>query len=406
MLSLSLQTLRLLSAGMLLTFTSSFGQTFFISVFANNIRSDFHLSHGAWGDVYMIGTLASGFVMLWAGGLVDVYRVRIIGSVVLVLLAVTSFLVSQSTTVMSLIVLIFALRLLGQGMPPHIATVAMARWFPRARGRAIAYTALGVSFGEAVLPVAFVFLMTFIHWREAWLVASVIVLCTAPIVFFLLRSEPAPRAGLEQTESSGMSSLHWTRSTVLRHPLFWMVLPTVLGPPAFSTSFFFLQTHFAQTKAWTHLQLVSLFPFYTAAALVTMIVSGVLIDRIGTARLMPLYTIPLAAGFLLFSQASSLTVGAFAIILIGVTTGMQATVVASFWAEFYGTKHLGSIRAVATAAMVVGTAIGPGITGRLIDSGIVFSEQMNVIAIVLLCCSCICALGVSRYHRLKSISGT
>ena len=117
MLSLSLQTLRLLSAGMLLTFTSSFGQTFFISVFANNIRSDFHLSHGAWGDVYMIGTLASGFVMLWAGGLVDVYRVRIIGCVVLVLLAVTSFLASQSTTVMSLIVLIFALRLLGKVCP-------------------------------------------------------------------------------------------------------------------------------------------------------------------------------------------------------------------------------------------------------------------------------------------------
>jgi len=57
-----------LTAGVLLTFMSSFGQTFFISIFAGEIRTAFNLSHGAWGGIYTIGTFLSAIVMVWAGG--------------------------------------------------------------------------------------------------------------------------------------------------------------------------------------------------------------------------------------------------------------------------------------------------------------------------------------------------
>ncbi|MGB0798205.1 MAG: MFS transporter, partial [Planktomarina sp.] len=60
---------RWLLAGMLLTFTSSFGQTYFISLFAGEIQNTFSLSHGGWASIYLIGTLASAIVMIWAGGL-------------------------------------------------------------------------------------------------------------------------------------------------------------------------------------------------------------------------------------------------------------------------------------------------------------------------------------------------
>ncbi len=70
-----------LGAGVLLTFLSSFGQTFFISVFAGEIRAAFGLSHGAWGGLYSLGTLVSAVVMIWAGGLTDVFRVRVWGPV-------------------------------------------------------------------------------------------------------------------------------------------------------------------------------------------------------------------------------------------------------------------------------------------------------------------------------------
>ena len=73
-----------LLAGFILALNSSFGQTFFISIFAGKIQSYFSLSHGDWGSIYMIGTLASAIVMVWAGATSDIYKTRSIGVLVLV----------------------------------------------------------------------------------------------------------------------------------------------------------------------------------------------------------------------------------------------------------------------------------------------------------------------------------
>ena len=70
-----INNLRWLTAGALLTFLSSFGQTYFISIFSGEIRNTFNLSHGDWGSIYGFGTFASAIVMIWAGGLTDIMRV-------------------------------------------------------------------------------------------------------------------------------------------------------------------------------------------------------------------------------------------------------------------------------------------------------------------------------------------
>jgi len=82
-----LQNSRWLTAGALLTLISSFGQTYFISIFAGEIRTAFNLSHGDWGAIYGFGTFASAIVMIWSGGLTDVMRVRHLGPIVLAALA-------------------------------------------------------------------------------------------------------------------------------------------------------------------------------------------------------------------------------------------------------------------------------------------------------------------------------
>ena len=78
---------RWLLASFLLFFLSSFGQPTFISVFAGEIQEDFNLSNGTWGFFYMVGTLSSAVVMLWLGGLTDIFRARFLGSIFLFLLA-------------------------------------------------------------------------------------------------------------------------------------------------------------------------------------------------------------------------------------------------------------------------------------------------------------------------------
>ncbi len=391
-----------LSVGVLLTFVSSFGQTFFISVFAGEIRAEFGLSHGAWGGIYSLGTTASAIVMIWLGMLTDRHRVRVLAPVVLAGLAAACLFMAAVPVVWLLPFAIFFLRFAGQGMSTHIAIVAMARWFVASRGRALSVAGLGVAAGEALLPLFFVALLGVFDWRTLWVVAAVIIAVLIPVVGPLLRLERTPQSIAESAQSLGMLGRHWTRRDMLHHWLFWMIVPALLAPAAFSTAFFFQQVHIAESKGWEHLQIAALFPVFTLSGVVGLLISGALVDRIGTGRMMPLVQLPMALGFLLFGLTESLFAAGMAMALMGLSQGANSTVPNAFWAEFYGTKHLGAIKSLAVAVMVFGTAIGPGLTGVLIDAGIPFTAQMPGIAAYFVFAASLVALGMVRARPLLS----
>lgn len=385
-----------LAVGALLTFTSSFGQTFFISVFAGEIQNEFGLSHGAWGSIYGFGTAVSALVMIWAGALTDFFRVRKLAVFVLSGLAFACLAMALNPSVWLLPVVIFALRLFGQGMSSHLATVAMARWFVATRGKALAIATFGYSIGEAILPVTFVALLTVAGWHSLWGLSAILVVAALPAIFILLRQERTPQSIAEDQSSVGMRTRHWTRRDALTHWLFWVMLPALLGPAAFVTAFFFLQVHIADEKGWQHLSLVALFPVYTAVTTAAMLLFGWAIDRYGTRWPLILWQVPIAFGFILMANADTLFIAALALALISITSGANATVPSAFWAEYYGTRHLGAIKALAAAAMVLGSAIGPWLCGVAIDQGVPFPEQMWAIGGWFLLVSGLVTAGIAR----------
>ncbi|MDE0850972.1 MFS transporter [Yoonia sp.] len=365
-----------LATGALLSFLSSFGQTFFIAVFAGDIRSEFGLSHGDWGLLYMLGTGASAVAMVFAGGLADRFRVRTLGIIVAVMLAAACITMAYNTVTIILPLVIFALRFSGQGMMSHVSVVAMARWFVATRGKALAIAALGYMLAEATMPLTFVWLKTFANWRTLWICAAIFTLAMIPILIRLLRLERTPQSAATENASPGMKGHHWTRADALRHPLFWGLVPMIMFFPAFGTAFWFHQVHFAELKGYTHLSLVAVFPIGTTVLAVSSIAYGWLIDRIGATKILPFYLLPLVAAFTLHWSADHLAWTALAVCLMGLSGGGQATVLMAIWSEFYGTRHIGSIKAAATAVMVLGSAIGPGLSGWLIDAGVGFEQQM------------------------------
>lgn len=385
-----------LAAGALLTFGSSFGQTYFISLFAGEIRAEFSLSHGAWGTIYMIGTLASAIVMVWAGTLTDIIRVRVLGAIVVSFLAAACLFMAAVPGSALLIVAVFFLRLGGQGMMSHMADVAMARWFVAARGKALAISRLGFAFGEALIPLTFVALLAVFDWRMLWLAAAAICILVLPLLVRLLRQERTPQSIAAEDIATGMAGRQWQRSEMLRHPLFWFLIPALLGPGAFNTAFFFQQVHFAEVKGWAHLELVSLFPVYVAVAIGTGLAWGVLIDRFGTGRLMPLYQAPMIIGFVVLGMTGTLWGALIGILFLAISQGGNSTIPAAFWAEFYGTRHLGAIKAMATAVMVLGSALGPGVTGLLIDRGVGIETQYIWIGGYFAVACVMTLLGISR----------
>ncbi|WP_299281476.1 MFS transporter [uncultured Tateyamaria sp.] len=385
-----------LAAGTLLTFLSSFGQTFFISIFAAKIQADFTLSHAGWGTIYAVGTTASAIVMIWAGGLTDMFRARTLGVWVLLLLALACLAMAVNPYAILLPVVIFALRLTGQGMTSHIAVVAMARWFVATRGRALSVATLGFSVGEAVLPLTFVALMSVFHWRALWVVAALIALAGIPLVLALLREERTPQSMAHENQSFGMQERHWTRTEALRHPLFWFMVPALLGLSAFGTAFFFHQAYFASLKGWSHLALVGLFPVYTVTGIAAMVLSGIALDRFGTVRLVPFYQLPMVIAFLIFANANTLATAMLGFVFFGLTSGANSTLPNAFWAEFYGTRFIGSIKAMAAAVMVLGSALGPGITGVLIDLEVDLNTQYIGVAVYFVMATLAMWVGISR----------
>ncbi|QDC08009.1 MFS transporter [Oceanicola sp. D3] len=369
-----------LLAGALLSFSSSFGQTFFISVFAGEIMGTFGLSDGQWGLIYTVGTTLSALAMVWAGALTDRYRVRALANIVGPGLALSCLAMAAVPGPVLLVFVIFALRLFGQGLFSHLSVVAMARWFIGRRGMALSISSLGFALGQAVLPVGAAAALLTMNWRWLWVVAAGLILAALPVLALLLRNERTPQSVASSAPMAGMDNHHWSRAEVLRHPLFWFSIPVLLGPAAWGTSLFFQQVHFAAIKGWALVDYVALMPVFTTLAIISTFTTGALIDRFGTARLMMLFMLPFAFGFLLLWQAESLHMAAAGLGMVALGVGAQATLPGSYWAEFFGTRHIGAIKAAAGAIMVFGSAIGPGISGWLIDAGYNFEEQLPWIA--------------------------
>ena len=386
-----------LASGAILTLLSSFGQTFFISIFAAEIQTEFALSHGSWGGIYALGTTTSAVVMVWAGGLTDKFRVRTLGPLVLLLLAFACLLMALNPYAWFLPVVIFALRLSGQGMTAHIAVVAMARWFVAARGRALSIAALGYSVGQALLPILFVMLLGLMDWRILWVFAALISLASVPLLIRLLKTERTPQSMANENPSLGMNARFWNRFDAIKHPLLWCMVPSILGTSAFNTAFFFHQVHFAELKDISHVTLVAQFPLYTAVSVAAMLLSGWGLDKIGTPRLIPFFQVPMITAFVVFGMSDGIYTVMLGFVLLGLTAGATATLPSAFWAEFYGTKFIGSIKALAAAVMVLGSAIGPGVTGFLIDYQIGLEIQFYWIATYFALATLVLWVGVRRY---------
>jgi MFS family permease len=385
-----------LSAGVLICFTSSFGQTYFISLFADGIKADFGLTDGEWGLAYTVATTTSAMAMVLAGGLTDRLRVRHLAMFAAGGLALSSLAMANAQSVIALIATVLALRFFGQGLMTHISAVAMARWFVATRGKALSVASMGFALGQAILPIVFVALLALGDWRRLWLVAAAMVLLAMPVILRLLRAERTPQSLAADTPVAGMGGHHWTRGNMLRHWLFWALIPLLLGPPAFGTALFFHQVHLTTVKGWALVDYVALMPLFMLVSVATTFASGAALDRIGTGRLMSIYLLPFALAFLVLGQSESLAGAALGLMTLGLGTGAQATVPTAFWAEYYGTRHLGSIKAMAVAIMVLGSAIGPGLTGVLIDAGYNLPEQMPVIAVYFVISAILATLAVRR----------
>ena len=370
---------RFLAFGFVVAFFSSFGQTFFISLSGEQIRGTFDLTHGDFGLWYSLATLASGMTLIWIGRRIDVTDLRVFTCLVCGGLVLACAAVAAAPTVLALAGGLFLLRLTGQGLMSHTAMTSMARYYDEDRGKALSIAGLGFPAGEAVLPIAAVAVIAAAGWRQTWAaLAALLLVIVIPLVLWLLRGHGARHAahlaalrdGHDEATAPGLSGRQWTRLEVLADPRFYLLLPAVIGPGFIVTGLFFHQQHLVATKGWTMTMFAGCFAVFAGLQLPSNLVAGPVVDRFGSRRLMPILLVPLAAGVGVLAAGRHVAIAPLFMALAGVTSGLCGAVIGALWAELYGVRHLGAIRALVTAIGVFGTAASPVSMGWLIDRGV------------------------------------
>lgn len=367
---------RWIAGGFLLTLFSSFGQTFFIGLSGEELRTKFSLSDGEFGLIYMLATLGSALTLPWLGRTLDFMAGWKVARFVMPALAGACLLIVWAPNVFVLVLALYMLRLFGQGMMTHTALTEIGRWFAAGRGRATSLVVPGHQAGEALLPILFTIIAVSVGWQFAWFSAATLLIVFAlPAIWLLWRVERVPQS-TDPVEDRSRTARDWTRAEVLRDPLFYAVLVGVLAPPFIGTTIFFHQDYLVELRGYDPLAFAGAFPLMAATTVGFSLICGQLIDRFGGLKLLPFFLLPLAVASAMAGLLEPVWGVYVFMVLLGVSYGFTATLFGAVWPEIYGTAHLGAIRSVVVAAMVFSTALGPGLTGALIDVGMPLTVQL------------------------------
>ena len=376
-------SLKVIVFGFIFTFFSSFGQSFFLGIFNTSIRETLSITQGQFGSIYAAATLCSSLLLIWLGKKIDDINIFRFSIYVTLLLAFSCFFFSKVSSVIILFIAVFLMRFSGQGMMSHTATTTVSRYFTKSRGKALSICWFGLSSSEFILPVLIVFLLSLTTWQNIWMIISLVILIFLPLAsYILVRSVKLDtREQTDDQEFKEENIKQWKRIEVVKDFKFYVVSMNMLAMPWIATGVFVYQSFITTSKNWGPFVIAQSFMSYSVFSVLTLLISGILIDKFTSRKLLIFMNIPLfLSTFVIINFDAPITAFVF-LGLIGISNGLANVLGSSTWAEIYGVKHIGSIKALTTALMVFSTAFGTALFGVLIDIG--FSiEKIAIISAI------------------------
>ncbi len=359
--------------GITFTFFSCVGQSFFIGLFNSSIREELNISHGEFGAIYGIATLCSSFTLIWLGKKIDDLKLINYSFLVVIFLTSAAIFFSFVSGIIFLFLGIYFLRLSGQGLMAHTASVAISRYFDKSRGKALSYAWIGMSFGEFLLPMIMVYFLTFIYWRNIWLTIAVVIILFLPLLIQLTVKDinllSREKKNTDNIDKKFYEVKSWTRIEVLKDFKFYSILPAMLASSFIITGVVINQTFIIESKNWGEFAIAKSFMIYSILTVFTLFLSGFLVDIFTSRKIFPLLNVPLLLSLIiLFFFEHPISVYFF-MGFMGISNGLTNVLMTSFWAEIYGVNYLGSIKALTGSLMVFSTALATVVFGSLIDLG-------------------------------------
>ena len=263
----------------------------------------------------------------------------------------------------------------------HTATTTISRYFTKSRGKALSTGWFGLSTAEFILPVLIVYLLAIYNWKYIWITISLIVIIFLPIAsYFLVKNLNFESRETQEDENFSEDKIKdWKRIEVIKDFRFYVICANMLAMPWIATGTFVYQSFILESKNWGPFIIAQSFMAYSILSVITLFLSGFLIDKFTSRKLLIFMNIPLLLAVIVIIYFNHPITAFIFLGLIGISNGFANVLGSSTWAEIYGVKYIGSIKALTTALMVFATAFGTALFGVLIDRG--FSiEQIAIIS--------------------------
>lgn len=352
----------------LIIFFSGPGQTYSVSVFIDSYINEYGWSRSVVSSMYSVGTFCAGMLMGFVGRLLDKYGHRRMTAFIALAFGVACVWMSLVSTVPMLLVGFFLVRLLGQGSMSLSSVTLPPQWFIKRRGVALSVVSVGGGLSLAVLPPLNTWIIQNYGWRMSWWTWAVLLwVVMAPLSYLLIRDTPEEvgllpdnEEALKITETEDtLVEESWTLREAMRTRAFWCIIYTTVVPSAIITGLIFHQISILAQAGLDPGTAALISSLMSVVRLPVALLAGPVADRVQMRYLVAFNQALMLGSMVALYLADSMTLVMVYGVLVGVQMALQGIVGGVIWPDYYGRRHLSTIRGVTMMAGVIGSALGP-----------------------------------------------
>ncbi|MEM1331229.1 MAG: MFS transporter [Planctomycetota bacterium] len=400
------------AVGTLAYFATAPGQTFIISQLNTPLRDAFDIDPLRLNGAYTLATVLAALPLVYVGRLTDKLGPR--KTMVLVALGFAGACAAMAGAqgLITAFIGFFLLRFLGQGSLSMVSQHSVAMWFHEKLGRVAGIKQVAVFLAWILLPQLAIWMIKELGWRETYLIfgaAVVVLVVPLALIFVIDRPEdvgmgmdgkrapenddhpdwgpasdtPVGPPGVADTaearEEARLDELPhpqepgFTLNQAMRTPAYWLIVFSTLIPPLVGTALLFdMQPIIGERLASgdgesSPMLAAAVVSAWTATMGIMALPSGFLVDRVIPRVLIPLGMLgqAIACALFVFTTTSLVAQGAMALFAVG--QSLVSSCGAAATARYFGRAHHGAIRSSITRLGVIGTGLGPLITGLSAD---------------------------------------
>ncbi len=380
----------IVGVGFLANVASSFALASTLSIFLKPLTAELGISRGVFSLLRSGEGIIGACMAPLVGTLVDrnggralmALGATIVGVGYLILGHVDSF--SQFAAV-RLTLVTFGDALMGT----MVINVVVSQWFVRRRGRALAFTSMGVGFAKVCMPVVAAWLLLTLGWRQTWVVFGILTaaLLVLPALLVIRRTPEdmglrpdgdappaidnqsiAPKKKPWEESLVSASDAIWTRAEAVRTSTFWLLVVT-FGISSIGVTGLNLHVYpYVTDLGHSPVVAATVMSVIASMQLASPLAWGFLVERIDARIAAMLRFVIQGIGLALAISTNNLACLYVGFFLYGIGLGGNMVLPDLLWANYFGRRSLGTIRGMGLLISQVLAAIGPPFFGFLYDA--------------------------------------